>query len=494
MKHRYVWYLLILLYSVADVQVAVAQWYNEPLTIQGLERTTRHSAASRAAGGITIGIQNQAGTMFSNPASLQSVTTYQVSLSGLNTDAGASQVQQYSPLKYYSNFSLLMEGLTGYIDDPDTSLPGANPGDTVQRPYDAIGPNWSSSKTTGARPEIFLAVPFSLDEMELTFGVGLVDYSTLNHHYENHNVLFPSIGSERPVPVSRPASDSVPFITHWSSLLRQREGYIRGYGAALSGSFAGSFSWGLSGMILSGTSDDYEEKIERGTLTFYRDWFRLDSVYGQRKTIGTSEYQGFEFSIGGIYRGTHVSTGVTVKLPMTITRKYSRVERFDTTGSASLVTVEGEDAITLPWRGSIGISLQARENVTIGVEYEIQSYSSALYKDAAGRESHPWLSSSMLRAGVEYRPLDWLAVRGGAREQTEIFEAEGNALIGEPVSYSLYSGGLGITYESLRLNVSYEYGLRKYQDVWQTNVNFNEDTYHTFVVEIVYELPAFWAE
>ncbi len=130
-------------------QVVLAQGYGDPLTIQGLDRTTLQSAASRAAGGVTIGIQNDVGLMFSNPALLQSLKAIQVSFGGVQQYAKTTQVQQYGPLKYYSNFSLLMEGLTGYIPNPDTSIPGRNPGDTVQRPHDTIGPNWSHSKNTG---------------------------------------------------------------------------------------------------------------------------------------------------------------------------------------------------------------------------------------------------------------------------------------------------------------------------------------------------------
>ena len=55
-----------------------------------------------------------------------------------------NQVQGYSPLKYYPNFSLLMEGLTGSIPNPGYSdslgIIGFDPSDTVQRPHDKIGP------------------------------------------------------------------------------------------------------------------------------------------------------------------------------------------------------------------------------------------------------------------------------------------------------------------------------------------------------------------
>lgn len=468
-----------------------AQGYGDPLTMQGIDHTSLHSAASRAAGGTSLMLRNQAATMFSNPASLQTVKTPQAVVGGTYRWIRASQEQQFAPLKYYSNYSLLMEGLTGNISDPDTSIPNPNPnpGDTVQRPFDTIKPNWSNTKNGALKGEFFLALPIVLGSANITAGLGFVEYANLNKHFENHNVTSPSVGSERPVPVARPSNDSLPFITHWSSYMQSREGSIRGYGLALSGELSESITIGLSAMILDGSSDDYEQRIERGTLTFYRDWFRIDSVYGHSVKSGISEYSGFEASLGCIYRGPHVSLAFTVKPPTTITRSYSTTEYFDTTGSSTAVTVHAEDKLTLPWRGSIGLGLALRENVTCAIEYEIRTYTSATYQDPSGMESNPWLSASILNIGAEFIPNDWLALRAGARQQSEVFEQEGNPLEGEPVTYSVYSAGCGVTFSSVQVNLAYEYSLMKYQDMWQTNVNFNRETNHTLILDVVYALP-----
>jgi opacity protein-like surface antigen len=476
--------------SVLLTQCAVAQGYDEPLTFQGVDHYTLHSAASRAMGGTTIGLKNDVGLMFTNPASLQSLQEIQISFGGLQQSLKSSQEQQYAPLKYYSNFSLLMEGLTGYISDPDTVTGHVpNAGDTVQRPYDNIGPNWSRSKNNGQAIQALLAVPFSVGEMRFTAGIGFVEYANLNHYYENHNVLSPDIGSERPVPVALPASDSTPVVTHWSSSLRARDGSIKGYGLALSGSLTDKFSIGLSGMILKGSSDDLEQRVERGTLVFYRSYFRLDSVYGQVAKTGTSDYSGSEFTISGIYRGRYVSLGFAIKPPTTITRKYSTETRTDSGGSSLTTAVNAEDKVKLPWRGTIGLSAQVVKNVTLALEYEIRSYATSVYKKADGTESNPWLSSSVLHLGAEYAALPWLAVRAGVRGQAEVFEPEGNPIIGDPVSYSVYSAGCGFLFGGLHLNVTYEYAKMKYQDLWQTNVNLNSEIRNTTVADIAYEIP-----
>ena len=94
---------------------AFAQGYGSPLTMQGTDHSTLSSAASRALGGTTIGVKGAAGTMFQNPASLQSIDAIQLSIGAHQQYLNLDQEQHYAVLKYYSNFSLLMEGLTGHI-------------------------------------------------------------------------------------------------------------------------------------------------------------------------------------------------------------------------------------------------------------------------------------------------------------------------------------------------------------------------------------------
>ncbi len=472
-------------------QIGFAQGYDDPLTIQGLDHTVLQSAASRAVGGTTIGIQNDVGLMFANPAAIQSLNNLQVSIGGIEQHTNTNQAQHYSPLKYYSNFSLLMEGLTGGIPNPSDTIiiSSPNAGDSVQRPFDNLGPNWSNLKTRSLPVQAMIGIPFNMGKTKFVVGAGVVEYADLNHFYQNSNVLTPSIGNERPVPVSLPASDSAPFRTNWSSFLRTRSGAIQGYGAALSGSLSEKISFGISGMILKGSSDDYESHIGRGTLTFYRQYFRVDSVYDRVTKTGTSDYSGQEFTFSGIYRGHYVSLGFSVKPPTTITRKFNSTVKIDTTGSSTSSVISGEDKVQLPWRGTAGLSLAIAQNVTLGLEYELQSYASAIYTDPSGMESNPWLSASLLHIGAQFTPSPWLAIRGGVREHAEVFQETGNPLPGDPVSYSIYSLGCGVLYEGIQINITYEYSRMKYDDLWQTNVNLNSEIRNGVVADIAYEIP-----
>ena len=349
-----------------SVQTGRSQGYDTPLTNQGLDRATPTSAASRALGGTSFGISGDVGTMFQNPASLQSIQSIQFSIGAHQRYAEYDQEQHYAPLKYYSNFSLLMEGLTGLIPDPDTSLNGTNPGDTVQRPYDTIGPNWSRSKNKGLPLHALLAVPFTLGETKWVTGLGAVEYADLNHYYQNNNVLSPSILSQRPIPLPRPPTDSLPVITQWSQYARSREGALRGYGAAISTTIAEGLSLGLSGMILSGTTDDLEQHVARGRLTFYTNYFRLDSTYGYSVKTSTSEYSGQEYTLSGSYRTPNVVFGFSLKPPTTIKRKFDSDITVDTTGtpvSSAAFPLAGDPArqVDLDWsRGQVERETAAR--------------------------------------------------------------------------------------------------------------------------------------
>ena len=403
-----------------------AQGYGGALTYQGIDHYSLHSAASRAMGGVTVGVKEDGGLMFQNPAALHSISGIQAALGGLWFSQDLEQEQNYAPVRYYSNLSLLLEGLTAKIPNPDTMLVGFTAQDTVQRPYDNIGPNWSRSKNHSKPLQALLAMPFSLGKIALVVGIGAVNYAELNHYYQNNNVLSPNILSQRPLPTLRPGDDN-PLPVNWSQTTRSRAGSLQGYGIALAGSVMKNVSLGFSGMILDGSSDDVEQEVARGRLTFYSNAFRADSIYRRITKTGTSDFS--------------------------------------------------------------GLALTPKENLTLGLEYEFRPYDSAKYVDANGVENSPWLSTSLFRIGAEYRIASWLALRGGIRGEAEVFEPEGNQIEGEPVAYTVYSAGVGITQSALHLSVTYENALMKYQDIWASAISKNRERRHTFAAQLSYEIP-----
>ncbi len=480
---------ILFLFMTAANQSLSAQGYGGPLDVHGIDNVTLHSAAVRGFGGVTIGIQNDIGLMFHNPASLQSLSGLQISIGGLQQSKNITQEQQYGPVRNYPNLSLLLEGLTDGIPDPVESARRPTAQDTVQRPYDDIQPNWANSNSRTLPVQAMVAIPFSIGGFNMVAGAGFVEYAELNHYFQNNNVLSPDIMSHRSLPYFRPTDDN-PEEVDWYQSIRSREGSVYGYGAALTGVVERyNLSVGVSGMVLDGSTDDFEQQVGRGRLTFFSRAFRVDSVYSIITRTGTSDYSGFEFTVSGIHYGEYVSIGFSIKPPNTITRTFSMNVETDTTGTPTTSTLSGEDEIRLPWRGSAGIAIRPHDRLLFALEYELRPYDSARYTDSEGDESEPWLSSPLVRAGVEYGLTQWLMLRAGIRGEAEVFETEGNPIEGDPVTHTIYSGGAGISFANVRLNVTYENSNLRYEDIWGTAVSKNRNKRHTIVADISYTIP-----
>ena len=466
----------------AFIGEAAAQGNGGPLTIQGLHQQHNPSAASRGFGGVSIGTRSNIELMFANPAAMQGLPGIRVSIAGVQQYRDQRQDQRFAPVRYFPNLSLLLENMTDRIPDPDPELVGFTPADSVQRPFDDIQPNWSRSGTSNRPLHALLAVPFSFGGVNLVAGAGAIQHANLDHFYQNNNVLDPDVLTQRPLPALRPTDDN-PLTANWYQTVRSREGSLYGYGLSLAGHLERyNLTLGISGLRLDGETDDFESQTRRGVLTFFSNEFRADSASGQTIVSGTSTYSGTELSFGAQLGGRYVSAGVVVRPPTTITRSFIRTSG----GSAA---ISGEDKLQLPWRGTAGITLRPRERLRIGLEYEIRPYASATYTSTAEEESEPWESSSLFRIGGEYQLFSWLAIRGGMREEADVFVPEGSALVDEPVSWRVYSAGLGLSFAGLQWNMAFEQGRMNYQDIWGTALSSNRDLRRTIVADVSYTLP-----
>jgi hypothetical protein len=477
------------------LEAALAQEYNTPLTMQGLNHTTDASVASRAMGGVTLTLKNDASVMFSNPAALQTLDAIQFLVGGFEQFRTVEQTQQWFPMLYYSNFSLLMQGLTGGIPNPDTSKPWvvlntSNAGDTVQRPFDSIEPDWKYSKSKSLPLQGFVAMPFSIGGIKLVAGLGAVEYANLNYYYENNNVLSPDFGSLSSKVYVLPASDDNAYAmpVHWYQTIRERVGSVHGYGGAVSAALSEELAFGVSALFLRGSTDDNEFSLGRGVLMMHRNYFGLSPYQYKTSQIGTSDFSGQEYTFSGTYQVRSVSLGFAVKPPTTITRDYTGILQIDTTGTPLTSNVNSTDKIKLPWRATAGLGVNVGHNVLISLEYGYLPYGSADYTQGS-TTSNPWLDGSAFRFGVECLPTPWLALRTGYCIQAEVFQPEGNPVPGQPLSSSVYSGGIGLTFASVRVDVAYEYSSLRYEDSWATNVNINNEVRQNIVASVSYVLP-----
>jgi hypothetical protein len=484
---------LFVLPAAFQGNIALAQGtrFNDPLTMQGLDNNTNYSAVSKALGGTTIGIKNDASVMFSNPAGLQSLNSFQITLGNSYWMLDQNQTQQYGPAKYYPNFSLLMEGLTYLIPNTvlDTNKHTAK--DSVQRPFDKIGPNWSRSQNKNLPTQIMAAVPFNIGDYKLVAGLGAVQYANMNFYYQDNNVLSPAVNIQRPYPIRLVTNDSNSLAVQWYQNIRNRAGSIYGYGAAFSIGVVENLSLGFSGMIIKGSTDDFESQLGRGKLVFYSSYFRVDSVNYKNTKTGTSDYSGVDLSFSGLYKSGNLTIGFAIKPPASVTRDYNFTYQNDSIGNSKVTSITGSDKIKLPWRGSFGLSVSVLENLRGVIEYELRPMGNASYL-SSGVTTNPWKSSHLLHLGAEYSPLNWLTIRGGYCDKAEVFEQEGNPFQGDPVYSTIISGGLGISWEGLKLNITYEYFNVKYDDLLQDAVFLNNAKNNYITAEIAYNISMLW--
>lgn len=469
------------------VPFAIAQDYNLPLTMQGLNHTAEPSAVSRAMGSTTIALKKDVGVMFSNPAALQTLEGIQISIGGLQQYKSNEQIQQWYANQWYTNFSLLMEGLTSGIVIDTVRVTGTpNAGDTIPKPYDNISPIWKNKKNQILPIQAMVAVPFTIKDINFTAGAGAIEYANLNYFYQNNNTLSPDIQY-----MTRPAlsTDSRPTkFVNWSQSQRYRDGSIFGYGGALSASVLKELSLGVSALYLKGSTNDYEYIQGRGRLGFANTYFRLSPAPYIQKSTGTSDFKGYETTLSGTYTSKNFVFGFAVKPAASLTRDYKSTVVKDTAGVSTTWEVNGSDKMKLPFRWTIGLGIILRENVSVSIEYQNNPMSAAEFitKDTTTK---PWLDGSAVRVGMEYLPVPWLALRGGYQILSEVFQSQAYGLKNDAVTYSVYSVGAGAQIlPNLRLNIAYEYINLKYEDAWSTNANANTEMRYNIVAGISYDL------
>ena len=501
-------FVMLLCLCVTFTQPTLAQGFGDPLTFQGLGHTTLNSAAARGAGGITFGMKTDISLMFSNPASLTSIRGLQLSLGGVQRSNYLTQEQRYAGIQGTSAFAPLMEGTTGSIPDPDTNayyggtkVTLRTQVDSVQRPFDSIGPNWDKTKSKGVPIQVMVAAPFSVSDIKMVGGVGYVEYANLNWYYQNNNGLSPSVLSVLNGTIATAGLDKAPYASQWYQYYQQRDGSIYGYGGALSAALSEKLSVGVSGMILKGSTDDMEVRVGRGRMLFFTSSLRLDRPGTTSFTkTGTSDYSGAEFSLSAEYTSRYFNFGFSVKPPSTITRSFTTsmwqdsvaaskmfLSKIDSIHVTTTKSFSGEDKIELPLRGSVGFGLRLKENLTFGIMYEIRSYASAQYTGSDGTTTNPWLSSSMLHFGGEYVINAWLVLRGGVTNYQEVYQPLTAGIRGEPVNYPVYALGCGISFANAVLNVTYEYSDMKFVDTWSNAVSINRQFTKSIVASLGYD-------
>jgi hypothetical protein len=481
--------------SIVSAQPSVG-----PLNVQGLDQFVIIGARARAMGGTGIAGSNDVTALFANPATLSQLTALEIRVGGFLGNNLTMQDQNWIPSKDVPAMSVLFEGLTGYIKAPGTgSSPVTNPWDNVQRPYDNIGPNWSKTSSTMRPLMLAAALPMTVQDMKVTPAIGISQVIDLDNYLQNNNSMTPYVGQERPFVQWSKSVDTIHI--KWYQFIRSREGSVYGITPGLSVTLLSGLTIGGSVAFLSGSSDDLEQRVERGHLNVAvsngkAQEFLLDTAYYHQTKSGTSSYSGTLFTFGLLYQQPRYSIGITVKPAMTLSRTWDwDVTSIDTTRRPFPVRIDslrarsyhesGTDNVKFPLAFAVGFVLTPSDKWTIAFDYEIRDLANAEWTtQTTGTVARPWVNKSAnWRLGAEYRVSDMLALRGGYHEDFQSFAPDGSAIVDKPASGEIFSLGAGINVGSILMNVAYEYSVLKYQDVYQSNINYNTRQQHQVMVE-----------
>ncbi|MBI5473139.1 MAG: outer membrane protein transport protein [Ignavibacteriae bacterium] len=473
---------------------AFAQGADGTLALQGLDQRLLLDVRSRGMGGAVLAAGKNASVLFVNPASLAGISSIELRVAGIGMTTSQRQTQEWVPNRLYTGLSLMMEDKWGDINTPATT----DPWEQLQKPFDTIGPNWSR-KNNQLRPlSLALAMPVQIAEIPVVFGIGGSRAIDLDHFFQNNNVTDPLLGRYRPTPI-RELTASETLRVRWYQFTRKREGSIWGVTPAVGVSFSG-LSIGASGTYYTGSSDDVEQRLDRGFLTFSYNRFRIqDTVKYASARTGSSTYSGFGGTLAVKFEQPRFSVAATLQLPYTLKRKYTRTFRstesvlINRASDSSVTTTinlddTGTENIRYPLTYSLGVLLKPSDRWAIAFDYDVRRLDRVEYTLNDGTMSRPWVDGASFRVGAEYSCCDGLALRAGYREVPQAFSPDGAALIGDPAVMTVLSFGAGLNLLGIEIDAAYEYANLKYQDLWQSNVNYNTLTQHRVMLEFGYKL------
>lgn len=441
----------------------MGQGVSQPLTIQGINQEYLVGARGRAMGGAFTAIADDATAMFWNPAGMVDLSSLNVSVGFVQNNKEWAESQRWSPNRYYGGSSLFFQNESAYGLDP----------------FD--DPDWTYDINSTSLGHVAVVLPLNRIAVGLAYhhAVDLDDYD------RNDNVLSPNIGTLRPEPLARPVNPEDTVRTTWSSYSRGREGTIHAFTPAVSIRLLQNISLGVSASYWTGSSDDREAHTTLGGFEFRSSAHDYNFVEqsGSSSWVGSSDYEALSAQIGVKIAQPFFTIGAVVNLPTKLTRTWSRsLSTVDGTGQTSNAALEGEDEITLPAAITMGVTLRPSDRMNLAVAYKLQDYDQMEVTSASADLMPAWKATNGLRLGLEWNPKDWLALRAGFREDPRPFEVEGSGLIGETAKGNIFSGGFGVSWNSLSVDAVYEFHQLVYFDRWESNVNQARERSNTFML------------
>ena len=174
-----------------------------------------------------------------------------------------------------------------------------------------------------------------------------------------------------------------------------------------------------------------------------------------------------------MFKLNNISVGANITTPYMLERTWSStITTTDTVGMTTLSS-SGIDEMKVPLAYRIGISITPARQFRASLDYESIPYSSNTFEFSSDNAAHrDWVDLNSLRFGVEYKPLNFLALLAGYQNVSQEFVPDGAAFRDRGPTAESYTLGASLYALYGRFDVAYEMRTLKYYDSYYSNTNF----------------------
>ncbi len=442
----------------------------QPLTIHGLEQQQASAVRARGMGAVFAAMPGTVESTVLNPASLASLQRTALTANASWLKADWAETQHWNPNRYYAGLSL-------YFSDPD---------DYRSEPLSR--PDWTFDQSQFRLAAIGGAIPISIGDRKLAIGVMAHQTGQLGSFDRNDNVLEPYIGQFRPDPVERPRPGEE-IEVRWSAFERERTGVMRAMSVALAMEASQRFHVGLRLSRSWGNSTDRQSVRDIGMFYLREDAhdYSYEPVPGMNSWSGSSDFSGWNAALGFRWEHPVLSLGLMYELPHDVKQTFRRTGMVQAAASANAgFTVVARGDVRMPSRITAGVLLRPSSRISLVADYFRQNYE-ALSARSIGLGGVPdWGLARGVGLGAEWQPIAETWIRAGVRRDPQPFRIEGFGLIGQTATGDAVSFGVGRRFGQVMLDMAYEFQRLRYEDRWESNVDYNRIRRHNLLLGASY--------
>ncbi len=485
------------------VNISTAQHRGDNLAFQGLYNNNDLGVKATAMGGAITASSGDIMALFGNPAGLIGIDKIQVSVAANYSNNNWRENQDYRPNRYFVTLPFYLEGL--YVPDPaqngmwdhermwtenmhpDSSYYLAEPELGLDQ-FSEEAADWKRDADNFALNNIAVALPLNLGEHKIVLAAAYNRDLTIEDYDRNSTYLDPHIGFSGYNDIFK--VDGIDTLAmNWSNFVRQRSGSVNCINAAVAYDLNKYFNVGVGYDFNWGSSDDYQSMDLIGAFDLMdENRFRFSYLDTFTEKTGTSDYTYNKFYLGTQLQFDNFAFGVKIDLPYTITREWDYTETYSDSVANRRSSLSGEDKIDIPALFEFGIKFSPVDNFSLSLDYSHQPFSESEVDLGSDDETYRNLPDrNIIKAGLEYKPVEFLSLLGGYRNIPSMFIPDGAAITESGPEADSYTFGFALDLLMGRVELAYEIRKLKYYDSYFSNANYVTETYSNLLFGYVFQ-------